>query len=255
MSLRARVGAFFLEAGDPPPGDPPVPPAPGAPPVPPALGARPPLRPPDASPPLHTPGAPPPLHALGAPPASVAGTCCVAAVLGPSAAVVPVAAACAGELRARLRTPAALVCVWRPIGPVAAPPAGAATPGARRLAQRLTERGAAATACGRLAWLALETDPAAAAATARRAILAAGQPAVVAIAGPRPAELEAMLATAELAVVVLPAHADPAVGALALAGLPAPARVTHPPLAAGPARWAALAGLARLRTLPELGPR
>ena len=178
-------------------------------------------------------------------------------MLGPAGSVVPVAAAVAGELRARERAPAALICTWRPAGPSAtASPAGAATLGARRAAQRLADRGAAATACGRLAWLVLDDDPGAAAVSAHRAVAAAvDAPAVIAVAAPRPAPFESLLAAADLAVVVLPSDADPALASLALSGLPAPSATVQPPLAPGPARWAAMAGLARLRGLPEVAGR
>ena len=178
-------------------------------------------------------------------------------MLGPPGSVVPVAAAVAGELRARERAPAALICTWRPAGPSApASPAGAATLGARRVAQRLADRGAAATACGRLAWLVLDDDPGAAAVSARRAVAAAvDAPAVIAVAAPRAAPFESLLAAADLAVVVLATDADPALASLALSGLPAPSATVQPPLAPGPARWAAMAGLARLRGLPEVASR
>src|SRR5215218_3445437 len=70
---------------------------------------------------------------LAAPPARNA------VVVGAAGAVVPVAAAVAGELRARHRAAAALLCVWRPGGvetldddrtSAARSPAGATTPGA-----------------------------------------------------------------------------------------------------------------------------
>ena len=217
MSLRARVGAFFFEGDDPRPV---------------ALE--------QAHPAPRLPATAP-----------------LAVVLGPTGSVVSVAAAVAGELRARERAPAALICMWRPAGPCAtASPAGAATLGARRTAQRLADRGAAATACGRLAWLVLDDDPAAAAASAHRAVAAAADaPAVVAVAAPRPAPFESLLAAADLAVVVLPSDADPALASLALSGLPARSATVQPPLAPGPARWAAMAGLARLRGLPDVAGR
>jgi len=192
------------------------------------------------------------------------GTAAVeAAVVGPAAAVVPVAAACAGELRARGRAAAALICIWRPAGapapavapdaeePAARSPAGATTPGAKRLAGRLATHGLDATACGRLAWLALDPVPAAAAGQFRRCRSIAGAPIVLAIAGPRPEELEPLLGELDLCVAVLPADIDPALRELALARLPARSRATVTPLPPGPPRWAAMAGLARLRSLSE----
>jgi hypothetical protein len=188
-----------------------------------------------------------------------------AAVLGPPAAVVALAAACAGELRARSRAAAALLCVWRsPASPAPPPdpevdvpparsPAGATTPGARRLAGRLVARDLAATACGRLAWLVLDPDPVIAAGQFRRCRSLAEAPHVLAVAGPRPPEFEPLLADLDVCVAVLPRDLDPALSELALATLPTRDRVVLPPLPAGPPRWAALAGLARLRSLPEVG--
>jgi hypothetical protein len=196
-------------------------------------------------------------------PAAVA-TPLAAAVLGAPAAVVAVAAACAGELRARHRANAALVCIWRPAGqppavdepegaePPARSPAGATTPGARRLAHRLAARELPATACGRLAWLSLDCDPEAAAAQIRRGLGLAGTPLVLAVAGPRPEAFEPLLETLDLAIAVLSPDEDPSLRALAAAALPARHRAILPPLAPGPPRWAAMAGLARLRALPEV---
>ena len=218
--MLGRVGAMFLEATGSP--------APVRRPQPPASGARP-FR---------------------------------AAVLGAPTVVVPVAAACAGELRARGRTAAALVCIWRPDDvrapdpetPAARSPAGATTLGARRVAARLAADDLTATACGRLAWLALDPDPSGAAAQFLRCRATAGVPLVLAVAGARPEPFEQPLAELDLCVAVLPADVDPALPELALAGLPARERAVLPPLPAGPPRWAAMAGLARLRSLPELNP-
>jgi hypothetical protein len=217
----ARVGAFFVETG--------------------------------AAPAASTPTTDPRDldHEPGPPPTS-------AAVLGAPDAAVAVAAACAGELRARSRAPAALLCIWRPAPPprpeqdepAARPTAGATTRGAGRLAARLQAHGVAATACGRLAWLPLDQDPAVAAALFERCLGLAAVPVVLAVAGPRPAEFEPLLARLDLAAAVLPATADPALCDLARATLPARTAIVVPPLAAGPPRWAALAGLARLRSLP-----
>jgi hypothetical protein len=186
-----------------------------------------------------------------------------AAVVGAAGAVVPVAAAVAGELRARHRAAAALLCVWRPGGvesidddrtPAARSPAGATTPGASRLAARLVAHELPATACGRLAWLLMDTAPGLAADQARRCLDMLAEPVVIALAGPRPAAFEPLLAELELAVAVLPASADESLRALALAGLPTPARHLASPLAPGPARWSALTGLARFRSLPAAPP-
>jgi hypothetical protein len=218
--MRARFGAMFLEAkASPAPVRSPEPPAPGAAP----LGA---------------------------------------AVVGAPRLVVPIAAACAGELRARGRTAAALVCFWRPAdagaldpeAPAARSPAGATTPGARRVAARLAAAGLQATACGRLAWLLLDPDPSAAAGQFLRCRAVTGVPLVLAVAGARPAPFESLLAQLDICLAVLPADAEPGLAELALAQLPARTRAVLPPLAPGPPRWAAMAGLARLRSLPEPKP-
>jgi hypothetical protein len=72
----------------------------------------------------------------------------------------------------------------------------------------------------------------------------------LAIAGPRPPALEPLLAAADLAIAVLPAGTEEALRELAVATLPARIALTLPPLSPGPPRWAAMAGLARLRSLP-----
>jgi hypothetical protein len=189
-----------------------------------------------------------------------------AVVLGAARHVVPVAAACAGELRARSKATAALLCIWRPAdapaeppaaepdtieAPPARSPAGATTPGARRLAARLVARDLTATACGRLAWLALDPDPAAAARQFLRCAGSAGTPLVLAVAGPRPEPFEPVLAEADLCLAVLPADVVPVLQELALARIPTRNQLVVPPLPAGPPRWAAMAGLARVRSLPR----
>jgi hypothetical protein len=268
-SLLARIGAYFFEpeqpdaappsAGTPVPAF--LPPSSTGSDLPPVL--------PSASEPswvgrasdssatgaASSPGSPPAHSAVPV----VAG----AAVLGASGVVVPVAAACAGELRARARATAALLCIWQPAVPAAEPevpvpaaqsPAGATTPGARRLAARLGAHGLPATACGRLAWLALDNEPAAAAGQMERCLIAAGVPVVLAVAGARPPAFERLLADLDLAIAVLPADIDPALRELAVATLRARERAVLPPLPPGPPRWAAMAGLARLRALKVARP-
>jgi hypothetical protein len=173
-----------------------------------------------------------------------------AAVLGAPAAAVPVAAACAGELRVQSRAAAAVLCVWRG-GEL---PAGATTPVVRRLAARLAIAGLTATACGRMAWIALDAEPGLAAVQAERCRATAGVPLVLAIAGPRAPDFEPLLADADVAVAVLPPEADDALRALALATLPSRNALVLPPLPPGPPRWAAMAGLARLRALKVARP-
>lgn len=205
------------------------------------------------------PAAAPPHGSSPGPPSSLSK----AVVLGPPTAVLPVAAACAGELRARARALAAVVCIWMPAGaageveedaPAARSPAGATTPGARRAAARLTAAGLDATACGRLAWLMLDPDPSLAAGGFRRCGTVADVPRVLAVAGARPEAFEELLVEVDVCLAVLPAESDPTLRQLALARLPVRERAVVPPLPAGPPRWAAMAGLARMRSLPGARP-
>ena len=115
--------------------------------------------------------------------------------------------------RAR-RATAALLCIWRPaapqhIAPGAEPapsPAGATTPGARRLAARLVAHDLLGDGMrpARLA-VARARRRAAAADQVRRCLRIAGVPVVLAVAGPRPPAFEPLLAELDLAVAVLAA--------------------------------------------------
>ena len=67
----------------------------------------------------------------------------------------------------------------------------------------------------------------------------------------RPAAFEPLLAELDLAIAVLPPEIEPALRELALGTLRARERAIVPPLPPGPPRWAAIAGLARLRSLPR----
>jgi hypothetical protein len=252
-SLLDRIGAFFLDppierdlAPPPPadtarPADEPTPTATAPTPRSSPLGFAPPVPPTHATSAQVADGAPAPAATASSTPLEDQ----FAVVLGAPTAAVPVAAACAGELRAQARAAAAVLCVWRG----GEPPAGATTPAVRRLAARLAAHGLAATASGRLAWVALDPAPGDAAAQVQRARALAGAPVVLAVAGPRPAAFEPLLADAALALVVLPAEADETLRALALATLPSRASLAVPPLPPGPPRWAAMAGLARMRSL------
>lgn len=154
-----------------------------------------------------------------------------AVVLGEAG--VPVAAALAAG---------GCVGVWR-----AQPPALTAapgTPGARRLAERLEIRGLSAVVRGRLAWVVLDADPVAAAAEAQRVAAAVEGPVAIAVAGPRQAAFEPLIADADRVVAVVAAGE---LGALVAAGcdcdvVPAPAPVE---------RVLALAGWPRRMVLPE----
>ena len=188
-------------------------------------------------------------------------------MLAADAAAIPLAAACAGELRARTRSGAALVCVWQPTrepaddveppwddgdddgSPPPSTPASATTPAARRLAGRLAAHGLDTTARGRLAWLRLGPDPADAAAQVRRCLALADTPVVLAVAGPRDTAFEPLIAEARHVLAVLPSDADPALQELVTATLPPGGGAIVAPLRSGPPRWAAMAGLGRLRSL------
>jgi hypothetical protein len=140
------------------------------------------------------------------------------AVLGPAGAG---AFACelAVALARRVRAPAAVVCRHGAPVPALALPAA---PAARRLAGRLGVQGLSAQARGRVVVVALPGDDAAAAAAASRAAAAAGDaPVVLALGGARGAALEALLDGQDLCVVTSRPGAQPALAALARAGLEA----------------------------------
>ena len=195
-----------------------------------------------------------------------------AAVLGPAAVSAPVAGALAGGLRAVHAAPTAAVAIWappaaaaqdRPSLAVAAPAAtdtaagppqphsAAATPAALRLAARISTRGVPAAGRGRLAWAQLADHPVAMALAARRLSGALEVPLVLALAGPRAEVLEELLREQDL-VVVVARDPEGALARLAIAGCAVPAAASAP-LAAGPTRLLALAGLAGSRWLdPQL---
>jgi hypothetical protein len=161
-----------------------------------------------------------------------------AVVLGAAEAAIPLAAALALSMRAGAP---ALVAVWGEADQRAR--RDAASRGAARLAALLSADGLPAHARGRLAWLAVPAEPEAAAAAVRRASGIVEGPLVTALAGARPAELDELVAEHDLAIVA----ADPelplaraAVGRLAESGVAASA---CPPLARGPHRTLAVAGL------------
>ena len=185
-----------------------------------------------------------------------------ALVLGAPAEATPFAAALAGALRARERAAAALVCVWGPVGGSSTCLWSAA--GARRLAARLAARDLDARAGGRLVWLVLPEATGEAAAVLGRLIGWLDAPMVTALVGPRPAEHDLFLADHDLVVAVRPAAGRAlseagaqALTALALDGLDGWSLACDP-LPAGPARWRARAGLARLSSthpaVAALGP-
>ncbi len=181
-----------------------------------------------------------------------------AAVLGAAQDVPAVAAALANRLASGA---APLVGCWSPAPASSArqdepePAAPPALPGARRLAAALTAAGTPATGRGRLAWAALPPAPEVAAnawASARESA-GADRATVLAVAGPRPAAFDPLLAVQDLVVLVLrDGEADLAALANATFEATGATVVTVPPLA-GAARLVALAGLGRLR-LPLDGP-
>jgi hypothetical protein len=173
-----------------------------------------------------------------------------AVVLGNGTDTPAVAAALALSLRAADRASAAVVARW-PIGTEMRPTA--ATRAAARLAARLTAHQLPTAPRGRLAWLALPPDAAAAAEALRRASALVEGPLVTALAGARPPELEAVVAEHDLAVVA--AHPDSVLARAALAGLAergVPASACPSPRR-GLRRALALAGVAAPRLDAEVG--
>jgi hypothetical protein len=119
-------------------------------------------------------------------------------------------------------------------------------------------------AAGRLVWLVLPEDTAEAAAALGRLLGWLDAPIVTVLAGPRSAEHDALAADHDLVVAVRPAAGGAlseagaeALTALALDGLDGWS-LPCDPLPAGPARWRARAGLARLApahpAVAALGP-
>jgi hypothetical protein len=169
-----------------------------------------------------------------------------AAVLGAAAEAVPLGASLANALRSAAGAPAAALAVWTPGG--GAPRGGPASIGASRLAGRLTARGLAATARGRLALLVLDPHPVAATVATRRAAGALEVPLVAVLAGPRCDVVEGLLAEQDL-VVIACAEPDGPLARLAVAGCTAAALACAPP-PPGPPRWLARCGATGGRALP-----
>jgi hypothetical protein len=170
-----------------------------------------------------------------------------AVVLGQAADATALAAAFALSLRAAAGAPTALVAVW---APEARAERAAATRAASRLAARLTAHELPATARGRLAWLALASEPAAAAAAVRRASAIVDGPLVTALTGARPAELEELVVEHDLAVVAADSGSPLARAALARLAGRGVAVTACAPLRRGLSRKLALAGLAAPRLDP-----
>jgi len=152
-------------------------------------------------------------------------------------------------LLARGQAATAVVAAWSGgEGPSAAAPA---TPAARRLAVRLTDRGHDARSTGRLVLVVLAGDAGPAGAEAARVAAALGaEPAVTVLAGPRDEGVDTLLAGQDRAVVAAAgaedAVADLAASSLALTGATVRVLDTSAP---GPARALAATGVALLAPL------
>jgi hypothetical protein len=168
------------------------------------------------------------------------------AVLGAAGEAVPVAARLACMLRAREGFPAAVVATWTP-GSRGPAPRGPGAPAAARVAARLSARGLAATAHGRLAWLPLDDHVLAASMSARKAGAALDVPFVVALSGPRCDLVESLLDEQDIVLVVAGDPQGP-LARLAVAGCSRHAAACAP--VHGMQRLLALAGLARSRWTP-----
>lgn len=162
-----------------------------------------------------------------------------AAVLGSVDEAVPVGALLANAMRSAAGAPAAGLAVWAP-GASDVVRAGPASFGSARVAARLAARGLPAVGRGRLAWMALDEHPVAAAVAARRAAGALEVPLVVVLAGARCEVVEGVLAEQDL-VVVAAGEPDGALARLAVASCTV-AALACPPPGAGPARWLARTG-------------
>ena len=169
-----------------------------------------------------------------------------AVVLGSPADAAPLAAALAVSLHAS----PAVVASWGVGRELRPAPATRAT---ARLAARLTTHDLPTAARGRLAWLALPPEPAAAADALRRASALVEGPLVTALAGARPPELEALVADHDLAVIAACPDTTIARAALARLAERGIAASACPPPRRGLQRTLALAGLAGPRLDADLG--
>ena len=208
-------------------------------------------------------------------PTAALPTACRAAVLGSVTDTPPLAAALALILRAADRHPAALVALWAAPLPQGAHAHRAATRLAATIAPPIPSAGRtpdpaaavappippaarapdsaaggwspAAVARGRLAWLALPTEPVAAVDAVVAAAGVADAPLVTALAGARPPELDDLVAGHDLVVVAAAPGsllARTAVDRLGRRGVRATA---CRPLGRGVVRALAMAGLAAAR--------
>ena len=171
-----------------------------------------------------------------------------AVVLGAGADAAALAAAVAGELRARGGARTALLLVWDPSGTPAAPIP--AWPAARGLAAKLGPSHEVA-ARGRLVRVQLPPDPETAAAAAARLTAAARVPSVLALRGPRSSAFDGLLRTRDLLVLLESAdlpHALSGLAALELRELNQRVLVERP-LGGSVRRLLSSSGLGRWRAL------
>jgi hypothetical protein len=175
-----------------------------------------------------------------------------AVVLGSAVEIVPLAAAVALSFRAGEHAPAAVVATWGHD----ALRASAASRAAAQFARRLSAHELPAVARGRLAWLTLPGDAAAAAEALRRASALVDGPLVTALGGARPPELESLVAEHDLAIVAADPETPLARAALARLAERGVAASACPPVRRGLSRALALAGLAapRLAVTAAHGP-
>ena len=188
-----------------------------------------------------------------------------AAVLGGPAVVVPVAAACAGELRARGRTAAALLCIWRPAG---APPRPSPKPASRpRDRPPARRRRARSGSPGGSRPTTFPRPPAGGSRGSRSTRILRARPASSGAPGrlqpcrsywPSPARDRSRSSrcwrSSNSASPCSPRTSIRRCASWRSHVLPARNHAVVAPLPPGPPRWAAMAGLARLRSLPEAAP-
>ncbi len=193
------------------------------------------------SPPVERGGRPderiPPAAGTQRPPPAVA-------VLAPPTDAPALGAALGLALARARRAPVSVVCVWAP-NPIRSAWRAPAMPTASRVAAALRARGHDASAAGRLVVVRLSETCDEAADQAMRVAAAAGSaPTVLALAGPRAAAFDDLLAMQDLVVVAVAPAADAALARLATAGLQRALTCPVPP--ADPGRALAAAGLALL---------
>jgi hypothetical protein len=197
-----------------------------------------------AEPPSPAAASPP---GVAGPPRAALHEVSSAAVLGRPGEAEPVAASLALALSRGGRGRPGAVAV---LGGSAAPAAGG-TPAARRLATRLEGQGLSAQPRGRLVWVPLPADGAEAA--ARRVALVCRHT-VLAVAAPRTAKVDELLAEQDL-IVVVTADPDGPLARLALAAPGTAPVIAVRPLGRGLARALACGGVRPGRSIREVTRR